>query len=95
MEEIVESLPRGERKDLQERLLDLILISDNGEFMPMNLAKRLLHLYQEDSLATDTGLALILESALILEREKTLRLFSEDSSLSNLAERLKDLAGEN
>jgi hypothetical protein len=94
VEEIVERLPRGERKDLQERLLDLILVSDNGEFMPMNLAKRLLHLYQEDSLATDRGLALILEGSLVLEREKTLRLFSEDPSLSNLTRRLKDLAGE-
>ena len=94
LEMITREIPPKKRKDLQERLLGLILDSDRVGLIPTNLAKNLLRLYQEDQLHSGLGLELTLEAALIIEREKSIRLFSEDVALSKSASALKNLIGE-
>ena len=91
---ITREIPRQKRKEFQERLLGLILDSDRVGLMPTNLAKNLLRLYQEDRLHSGLGLELTLEAALIIEREKSIQLFSEDVALSKPAGALKNLIGE-
>jgi len=91
---ITREIPRQKRRDFQERLLGLILDSDRAGLMPINLAKNLLRFYQEDRLHSDPGLELTLEAALIIESEKSIRLFSDDVALSKAASALKNLIGE-
>ena len=91
---IIREIPRQKRRDLQESLLGLILDSDRVGVMPINLAKNLLRLYQEDRLHSGIGLELTLEAALIIESEKSMRLFSDDVTLSKAASALKNLIGE-
>jgi hypothetical protein len=91
---ITTEIPFQKRKNLQERLLGLILDSDRVGLMPINLAKNLLRLYQEDQLHSAPGLELTLEAALIIEREKSMQLFSEDIALSKVSSALKNLIGE-
>jgi hypothetical protein len=62
---------------LSNKLVDAILTTKNNEKMPGDLARHMLHLWQQDSLASKMGLAVLLEAAVKLEPEKTLSILSE------------------
>ena len=64
-------------KSLSDKLVDLILTTKNDEKMPSTLARRFLHLWQQDRLVTKLGVAVLLEAAIGLEPEKTLGTLSE------------------
>jgi len=63
--------------------------------IPIDLAKNILRLYQDGRLRSSRGFALTLEGALIIEREKSIELFSENGALSKSVGTLKNLIGEN
>jgi hypothetical protein len=62
---------------LSNKLVDLILTTKNDEKMPGPLARRILYLWQQDSLASKLGLAVLLEAAVKLEPERALSILSE------------------
>ena len=62
---------------LSNKLVDLILTTKNDEKMPSALARSMLHLWQQDSLVSKLGLAVLLDAAVKLEPEETLNILSE------------------
>jgi len=62
---------------LSNKLVDLILTTKNDEKMPSALARSMLHLWQQDSLVSKLGLAVLLDAAVKLEPEETLNTLSE------------------
>lgn len=70
-------LDESQCQSLSDKLVDLILTTKNDEKMPSALARRFLHLWQQDRLVTKQGLAVLLEAGVRLEPEKTLTTLSE------------------
>ena len=70
-------LDESQCQSLSDKLVDLILTTKNDEKMPSALARRFLHLWQQNRLVTKPGLAVLLEAGVRLEPEKTLTTLSE------------------
>ena len=64
-------------QSLSDKLVDLVLTTKNDEKMPSALARGMLHFWQQDSLTSKLGLAVLLEAAVKLEPERTLSILSE------------------
>jgi hypothetical protein len=73
---LVGTIPVAKRESLLNKLVDLILASKNDEKMPNQLANTILHHWQSDILISESGLAALLEAAILLEREKTVEAFT-------------------
>jgi hypothetical protein len=88
--EEVNQIPANLRSSMVDRLIDLILTSPNASKLTGNQARALLQQSKTDKLTTDSGLAILLDSAILLEPLKT-----SDSlnalGLTNLASRLKSM----
>jgi len=83
----VELIPVAKRETLSDKLVDFILTSKNDEKMPSQLANTVLHYCQQDVLESESGLAALLEAALLLEPEKTVNAFT-DLEMANIAEQI-------
>jgi len=85
---IVELIPVAKWESLSDKLVDFILTSKNDEKMPSQLANMMLHYWQQDVLKSESGLAALVEAALLLEPDKTINAFSE-LQMVNIAEQIK------
>lgn len=74
---LVDLVDESRWKSLSDKLVDLILTTKNDEKMPSALARRFLHLWQQDHLVSEVGLAVLLEASVRLEPEKVLSTLSE------------------
>jgi len=88
---LVETIPVVKREPLLNKLIDLILTSKNDEKMPTHLANIILYNWQRDVLVSESGLAALLEAAVILEPEKTVETFAQ-LELTDFAEHIKEAA---
>ncbi len=86
--EVVEKIPSGRREELSDKLVDVILASKNEKKMSAKLANSILYHWQRGLLEDDEGLGALLESAAILEPEKTLEIL-EDLRLMEIVEKVK------
>ena len=85
---LVELIPPAKWEPLSNRLVDFILTSKNDEKMPSRLANNILYFWQQDVLESESGLSALLETAVLLEPEKTFGVLTE-LELANVAEQLK------
>ena len=74
---LADLVDESQMQSLSDKLVDLILTTKNDEKMPGALARRFLHLWQQDRLMSKLGLAVLLEAGVRLEPEKTLSTLSE------------------
>ncbi|MFB0543908.1 MAG: hypothetical protein ACETVR_03915 [Candidatus Bathyarchaeia archaeon] len=88
--EIIGKIPSELRSDLSIGLMDLLLVSKEGEKVPSPLIKELLNLWRKDELSTVQGLKLLLEAVLSVDPEKAGELFAS----KGLTELAKDLGVE-
>ncbi|MEM2995844.1 MAG: hypothetical protein QXI91_07550 [Candidatus Bathyarchaeia archaeon] len=89
MKDIVYNIPLPLRSAVAEKLIDVILKSQNTSKMPSHLAKAILLYWQKDEFATEAGLQHLLEASAILEPEKTVSSM-EELGLSEMALKLKE-----
>jgi hypothetical protein len=89
MEDIVRNIPSSLRSAVSEKLIDIILKSQNASKMPSYLAKAILLRWQRDELVTEVGLQHLLEASAILELEKAVSSM-EELGLSEIAVKLKE-----
>jgi hypothetical protein len=85
---LVGLIPPAKYEELSDKLVDFLLTSKNDEKMPSQLANAILHHWQQDVLESESGLATLLEAALLLEPEKTLSAFNE-LQMESVAEQIK------
>ena len=74
---LVDLVDESRWQALSDKLVDLILTTKNDEKMPNALARRFLHLWQQDQLVSKMGLTVLLEASVRLEPEKALSTLSE------------------
>lgn len=85
---IVKMIPESKRQTLSDTLVDCILTSKNDDIMPSALAYTLLRCWQQNLLESEHGFATLLETAVLLEPEKTVAALSE-LQLTSAAEEIK------
>ncbi|MEM2439959.1 MAG: hypothetical protein QW493_01930 [Candidatus Bathyarchaeia archaeon] len=77
LEKIARNIPASLWNEISEKLVDMVLNSQNASKMPSDLAKTILYYWQRDQLATEVGLQRLLEASVMLEPEKTISLMEE------------------
>ena len=85
---IASLVPVSKWEMLSDKLIDVILASKNDDKLPSQLAKTILHHWQNDNLKSESGLATLLESAVLVELEKTFSALNE-LQMSDVAEQIK------
>jgi len=85
---IASLVPVSKWEMLSDKLIDVILASRNDDKLPSQLAKTMLHHWQNDNLKSESGLATLLESAVLVELEKTFSALNE-LQMSDVAEQIK------
>ncbi|MFQ6135202.1 MAG: hypothetical protein ACE5KU_05245 [Nitrososphaerales archaeon] len=77
VEDIIKHIPQQVTSPLHKTLIDVILKSKNAQALPPSLAKSILNLYHVDRLSSPEGFKTLLESSILLEREKTAEKLQE------------------
>lgn len=72
--QVVKKIPLELHSDLSIDLMDLLLISKNGDKIPSLTVKDLLNLWRNDELSTLQGLRLLLETTISIEPQETGKL---------------------
>jgi hypothetical protein len=85
---LVELVPAEKLGPLSDQLLNFILTTKNDGKMPTKLANDMLSKMQHGAIKAKTGVAVLLEAALLLESEKTMTALGE-MQMSTLAEEIK------
>lgn len=86
--ELIKLVPREKRERTADKLINIILSSKNDTKMPSNLARTILHQWQQNLLLSESGLSTLLKAAVLLEQEKTLATLKE-LQLNKLALKIK------
>jgi len=86
---LIQAVSVAKWEALLSKLIDVILLSKNDEKMPGQLANIILHYWQHDILATESGLTALLEAAILLEPNKTADVFTE-LELIDIAGQIKE-----
>jgi len=89
---LVELIPTANWGTVSDRLVDLVLTSKNDEKMPSQLANKILYYWQQNVLRSESGIAALLEAAVLLEPEKTIAALGELQML-DVAEQVKKMLG--
>lgn len=83
----VELIPDEKLGPLSEQLINFILTTKNEGKMPTKLANSMLYKMQHGAIKSKTGVAVLLEAALLLEPEKTIGALGE-MQMVNVAEQI-------
>ena len=74
---LAEWVPDEKLGPLSDQLLNSILTTKNDGKMPTKLANAMLYKMQQGEIKSKTGVAVLLEAAMLLEPEKTIMALSE------------------
>jgi len=85
---LVTTISTEKREILSKKLVDLILTSKNDDRMPNQLANAMLYHWQHDALKSESGMAVLLETVLLLEPEKTFNAL-EELQMTDIAKQVK------
>lgn len=85
---VVAKIPRSSRSILSTQLIDILLNAKGGDKLSSSVAKNFLYLWQKNRLEEDEGMAVLLEAALALDAEATLKQLKE-SGLSEVADAIQ------
>ena len=64
-------IPTTLRGDLSNKLIDIVLGSEDKSAVPTDLAKRVIYLWRQDQLASSAGIATLLDAACLVDIDKT------------------------
>ena len=88
-QKVAKTIPVEKREALSDKLVDLLLKSKKEDKMPSDLANTILSQWQQGSLTNETGLAALLEAAVLLEPEKTMEFLEQEPQFADVAKALK------
>ena len=83
----VELIPDEKLGPLSDQLINFILTTKNEGKMPSKLANTMLYNMQQGTIKNKSGVALLLEAALLLEPEKAIGALGE-LQMVNIAEKI-------
>lgn len=90
--DLTKEIEPAKREKLSDGLLDLILDSTSADKLTAELARSLVDAARRDELASDTGLAILLEAGSLVEPEKA-RATLEAHGFAELAGELRKATG--
>ncbi len=67
----MEGVPNSLYGDLSKRLVNIVLGTKDKDAVPPELAKKIIYLWRQDQLASPTGIATLLEAAIVVNAEAT------------------------
>jgi hypothetical protein len=85
-------IPVEKREKLSDKLLNYLLKAKKENKMPSSLAKCFLSQWQTGGFDDVVGLAVLLESTLTVEPEKTIEFIETEMQLAEVAKALKEAA---
>lgn len=77
MESAVERIPNSLHQDLSKRLVNLVLGTKDKDAVPAELAKKIIYLWRQDQLASTTGIATLLDAAVMVDAVATYNYLDE------------------
>lgn len=92
METIVKDIPNSLYDDLSKRLVGIVLETRDRDAVPAELAKKIIYLWRQDQLTSKTGIATMLEAAMVVDAEATVKILGE-FGLQEVVFALKSLQG--
>jgi len=69
--EAVNKVPVSLYKTLSDKLVSIILDSDDRDAVSTEMTKKIIYLWRQDQLASPTGIATLLEAAIVVNAEAT------------------------
>ena len=90
-QKIVKTIPVEKREKLSDKLLNFVLKAKKEHKMPSDLANTMLSQWQLGPLTTETGLATLLEAAVLLQSEKTIEFLEQELQLADVAKAIKEI----
>ena len=77
MESVVDGVPDSLYEDLSQKLVGIVLGTQDKDAVPTELAKKIIYLWRQDQLATPTGLVALLDAAVMVDSEVTYSALDE------------------
>jgi len=77
MEPTLERVPSSLYGDLSKKLVEVVLNSKEKDAVPTELAKKIIYLWRQDQLATQTGIETLIEGAIKVDASMTFQLLDE------------------
>ncbi len=87
-QKIVKMIPVEKRNIISEKLLDYVLKSKKESKLPSSMAKCFLAQWQTSTFDDEVGLGVLLETAAVLELEKTTEFLEQEHQLVEVARAL-------
>ena len=89
-QKIVRMIPVEKRGVISDKLLNYVLKSKKEKKLPSSLAKCFLSQWQTSTFNDEIGLAVLLETAAVLELEKTTEFLEQECQLAEVAKAIKE-----
>jgi hypothetical protein len=89
-QKIVKMIPAEKRGIISEKLLNYVLKSKKEKELPSSMAKCFLTQWETSTFDDEVGLSVLLETAAVLELEKTAAFLEEECQLGEVAKALKN-----
>lgn len=93
MEKITEKIPATLHLNLSQKLIDIVLGSQDKNAVPSELAKKIIYLWRQEQLATPTGIYSLSDAAIRVDAQATFAIYDE-LGLKELVADLKSLVSE-
>jgi hypothetical protein len=87
---IVKMIPVEKRGIISEKLLNYVLKSKKESKLPSSMAKCFLSQWETGKFDDDVGLGVLLETAAVLELEKTAEFLEQECQLAEVAKAIKE-----
>jgi hypothetical protein len=89
--DLVKTIPVGKREKLSHGLVDFLLKSKKEHRLSNALGNELLTQWSKGTLATEHGLAVVLEAAMVLDSEKTVAFMEQELQQTPVVKKLREL----
>jgi len=70
-------IPKSLYEPLSKKLVAVVLDAKVHDSIPSDMAKRIIYLWRQDALATETGITTLMEAATLVNPEGTYTILSE------------------
>ena len=90
MESMIEQIPVSLYKNLSDKLITVILDSEDKDAVSTEMTKKIIYLWRQDQLATPAGLETLIQAASSVDVDVTAKIL-DDLGLQQIAVAVKNL----
>ena len=90
MESMIEQIPVSLYKNLSDKLIKVILDSEDKDAVSTEMTKKIIYLWRQDQLATPAGLETLIQASSGVDVDETVKIL-DDLGLQQIAVAVKNL----